>query len=140
MAMLLNAMFLNPDGFQPQLLLLLIGASGLLIGFLWIRRITSPDEGPSPFRYRRHERLDEEWPTWRWTFTRAAMMFARVSLIVSVLAFFGGQGPRAMVRGSEYHGLATVIALAGLVIGNIWIHRIYRANPEPDSRAWRYRR
>jgi drug/metabolite transporter (DMT)-like permease len=138
--MLLNAMFLNPDGFQPQLLLLLIGASGLVIGFLWIRRITSPDEVPSTFRYRTDERLDEEWPTWRWSFTRGALTFARLSLIVSVLAFFGGRGPRAMVPGSEYLGIATLIALAGLVIGNIWLHRIAHADPEAGPSWWRYRR
>jgi len=34
----------------------------------------------------------------------------------------------------------TCLGFAGLLIGFIWTVRIYRANPEPDQRAWRYRR
>jgi hypothetical protein len=138
--MLLDAMFLNPDGFQPQLLLLLIGASGRGIGFFWIRRITRPEEGPSTFRYRTDERLDDEWPTWRWSFTRGALLFARVSLAFVVLGIFAPSGPRALVPGSEYAGVATLISLGGLVIGNIWLHRIANADPEAGRSWWRYRR
>ncbi len=31
------------------------------------------------------------------------------------------------------------LGAAGIVIGFIWMVRIYRANPEPDQGAWRYR-
>jgi hypothetical protein len=36
----------------------------------------------------------------------------------------------------------TVMAfgLAGLAVGLLWMWRIVRADPEPDSRSWRYRR
>ena len=27
----------------------------------------------------------------------------------------------------------------GFVVGFVWMVRIYRADPEPDQRAWRYR-
>jgi hypothetical protein len=30
------------------------------------------------------------------------------------------------------------IAVAGILIGFTWMVRIYRADPEPDQRAWRY--
>ena len=31
------------------------------------------------------------------------------------------------------------LAAAGILIGFTWMVRIYRADPEPDQRAWRYR-
>lgn len=31
------------------------------------------------------------------------------------------------------------IAVAGILIGFTWMVRIYRADPEPDQRVWRYR-
>lgn len=31
------------------------------------------------------------------------------------------------------------IAVAGTLIGFTWMVRIYRADPEPDQEAWRYR-
>jgi hypothetical protein len=33
----------------------------------------------------------------------------------------------------------TGIAVVGFLIGFAWMVRIYRASPEPDQRAWRYR-
>jgi hypothetical protein len=32
-----------------------------------------------------------------------------------------------------------VVGFAGILIGFLWMVRIYRADPEPDQRAWRYR-
>jgi len=32
-----------------------------------------------------------------------------------------------------------VVALASYFLGLAWMVRIYRADPEPDSRSWRYR-
>jgi hypothetical protein len=31
------------------------------------------------------------------------------------------------------------VAAAGCAIGYLWLHRIIRADAEPDQRAWRYR-
>lgn len=31
------------------------------------------------------------------------------------------------------------VAAGGIVTGFIWMVRIYRGDPEPDQRAWRYR-
>ena len=33
----------------------------------------------------------------------------------------------------------TGLGFAGFLIGFVWMVRIYRVNPEPDQRAWRYR-
>ena len=32
-----------------------------------------------------------------------------------------------------------IIGAGGIVTGFIWMVRIYRGDPEPDQRAWRYR-
>lgn len=31
------------------------------------------------------------------------------------------------------------VGFAGILIGFLWMVRIYRTDPEPDQRAWRYR-
>ena len=31
------------------------------------------------------------------------------------------------------------VGFAGILFGFLWMVRIYRADPEPDQRAWRYR-
>lgn len=33
----------------------------------------------------------------------------------------------------------TALAVVGVVVGLVWMVRIYRADPEPDQAAWRYR-
>ena len=31
------------------------------------------------------------------------------------------------------------LAVVGVIVGLVWMVRIYRADPEPDQKAWRYR-
>ena len=33
----------------------------------------------------------------------------------------------------------TALAVVGVIVGLVWMVRIYRADPEPDQKAWRYR-
>ena len=33
----------------------------------------------------------------------------------------------------------TALAVVGVIVGLVWMVRIYRADPEPDQQAWRYR-
>jgi Flp pilus assembly protein TadB len=33
----------------------------------------------------------------------------------------------------------TALGVVGLIVGLIWMVRIYRGAPEPDQHAWRYR-
>ncbi len=35
---------------------------------------------------------------------------------------------------------AWALGAAGIVVGLVWMVRIARAKPEPDTKAWRYRR
>jgi hypothetical protein len=47
--------------------------------------------------------------------------------------FMGPQPTHWQVVGS------LVVGTAGILIGFAWMIRIYRSDPEPDQRAWRYR-
>lgn len=38
-----------------------------------------------------------------------------------------------------WHDWLAPAGLIGVLIGLVWMIRIYRADPEPDQRAWRYR-
>jgi type IV secretory pathway VirB2 component (pilin) len=52
----------------------------------------------------------------------------------------GATSIQPMFVGPKGHETALAgIAIAGFLIGFAWMVRIYRANPEPDQRAWRYR-
>jgi cytochrome bd-type quinol oxidase subunit 2 len=44
------------------------------------------------------------------------------------------------VRPMPWSLILPAAGLLGIVIGLVWMIRIYRANPEPDPKAWRYRR
>ena len=73
-------------------------------------------------------------------------MYAKAEIIVAVVATlvvaflfvaapqtFGPQPPWWMSTGP------LVVSTVGVVIGLVWMVRIYRAKPEPDHGAWRYR-
>ncbi len=34
---------------------------------------------------------------------------------------------------------AVALPVLGIIVGLVWMIRIYRADPEPDQHAWRYR-
>jgi hypothetical protein len=140
--MLFDAMFLNPTGFNPQLLVLGICAIGWIVGVAWLRRIAGadPDKEPSFWRYRQvdHVRRPSKvnWlPTPGWIATRLAMVvavgvFAFVLLAPSLLEAFGGAAAYAPWLWFAAIGLASV--------GTFWIFRIAR-DPESETRFWRYR-
>lgn len=57
-------------------------------------------------------------------------------LIASAPGPMGG-GP--MMEPSPWSYAHLVVAGVGIVVGLVWMIRIYRADPEPDQHAWRYR-
>ena len=96
--MLFGAMFLNPDGFNPSLILLAVGMTGLIVGFAWIRRAAGPDpdKEPSSWRYRQVDKV--RWPSNvklpmpGWIATRLAMAVA-----AGVLVFvFRSEAPQGL--------------------------------------------
>jgi hypothetical protein len=84
---------------------------------------------------------------------RAARRLARLELLVgfaSALLFaflfvakpgFTGGGWRSeswIVRAAP--DAPVVVGVVGVILGLAWMVRIYRGDPEPDMRSWRYRR
>jgi hypothetical protein len=65
-----------------------------------------------------------------------AISVALVAL-VAIAAVALGAGSNTM--GPEPDHWALVPGGVGLVVGLVWMWRILRANPEPDTPAWRYR-
>ena len=57
--------------------------------------------------------------------------FLYVAAPAGIEPMFSGPGwPRAVLAG---------IGVVGILVGFAWMIRIYRADPEPDQRSWRYR-
>jgi hypothetical protein len=129
--MLLEAMFLNPGGLNPRLIILAIAVIGLIVGNAWLRRIAGPDPDrqPSAWRYR-DVRIPRQWPTTGWLATRLGMTLAAVVFLIVLAAPAIGLAPASPLW------LASVVLAA---IGATWIFRIARANPEAGTPPWRYR-
>ncbi len=56
-------------------------------------------------------------------------------LFVSAPGFIGGP----MIDPPIWSYALPVLAVVGPIVGLVWMVRIYRADPEPDQGAWRYR-
>jgi hypothetical protein len=54
-------------------------------------------------------------------------------LYVARPGFMGGGPP------PEWEQASLAVGACGILTGLIWMIRIYRADPEPDQRSWRYR-
>ena len=141
-AMLFGAMLLNDNGINPQLVGLAIAFAGWIVGFVWLRRIAGPDpdKEPSFWRYRQVDEVrgpsKVNWPTPGWIATRLAMVVAAGVLVFVLLApgLLEAFGYAAAYAPWLWFG---AVALAST--GTFWIFRIARANPEADTRSWRYR-
>ena len=60
--------------------------------------------------------------------------------LVLMLAATPMFGPEPTVLGLPNRVVVAALGGAVAVFGLGWMVRIYRANPEPDRRSWRYRR
>jgi hypothetical protein len=56
-------------------------------------------------------------------------------LYVSAPGFIGPMLPEPPVWSYAF----AAIGVLGLIVGLVWMVRIYRGDPEPDQHAWRYR-
>ena len=54
-------------------------------------------------------------------------------LFIAAPNFTGGYDPRPIGL------IVPAIGVVGLVVGLIWMVRIFRADPEPKTKGWRYR-
>lgn len=142
-------MFLNPGGPPWGEIVAIVALTGMVVGFVWLRRITGGDEDPDRSFYRYQGRRGggswipgaPELPTWRWVVTRIALVLARASLLLSVVLWVAQPaGTQAMFSGSDIAWLPWVVGFTGLVIGNVWMTRLARRSPEDGAPpTWRYR-
>jgi hypothetical protein len=146
MAMLLSAMFSGPD---YGWVIALLGFGGMVVGFVWLRRITGGEEDPDRSFYRYQGRRGggswipgaPELPTWRWIVTRAALAVG-IGAVVFAIA-----GPAALHRWDRVMDesfvvgvLAWIGAVVAATVGAAWIVRIVRRSPEDGAPpTWRYR-
>jgi hypothetical protein len=131
-------MFIESDGVDTlRVAILLVAALGLIVGFAWIRRITSPDDQPLTWRYRR-ARIRRR-PTLGWIATRIQMGIAVLVFVLVVTAPIYGFGGLELSQWVQFAPIPWFVAIAMAGIGTLWIFRILRADPEPDTKAWRYR-
>ena len=141
--MFLEAMFLNPGGFDSGPILFAIGMTGLIVGFVWMRRIAGddPDKEPSFWRYRKVEKVSRpskvnRLPTPRWIATRLTMVVSVAVFAFVLLAPALLWANRGAVADAP---LFWIVAVALAAIGTTWIFRIARADPESGTKTWRYR-
>ena len=170
----LEPMFSNPGPYDPRVLILIVAILLSIIGFAWIRSITSVEEdGPSSWRYLRNTddgealveafirdshvaeasteppdiktRIDDlfakSWRRARRGRAAARLMLAAAILAVAFIILFVLAAPNYMYTPEPKPPDVIVLGIPvlGFVIGLAWMWRILRADPEPDSEAWRYR-
>jgi hypothetical protein len=133
--MVFGAMFLYPDGINPNLILLAVCITGLIVGFAWIRWAAGPDpdKEPSFWRYRQADKVrwlsNVKWPMPGWIATRLAMAVAS-----GVLVFvFAPRLLRVFVYAVGNAPWLWFVAIGLASAGTLWILRIARADPEADA-------
>jgi len=142
-------MMLNPGGGDgPWKLLFLIAAVGMLVGFAWLRRISTLDEDPDRSTFRMHRRgtgdsrfrEPVEIPTLNWLLTRGAILLGAGTVAITLFGplVLGGWSPLWDVG-----PVAVVVWLTAIVaatIGTAWMIRIAARGPEDGAPPWRSRR
>jgi hypothetical protein len=146
-----------------------------VIGWIWINRITHPEDyrEANDRSWRSRDRLDlpafrrkharrtgqtsavrpvgrRFRPTRGWLITRTIMGISDVALLLAiwlmVSAWTGADAGFSVlvpsVAGLPARIIIAAVACSGIVVGWIWIRRIARGEPEPESndRFWRSRR
>jgi drug/metabolite transporter (DMT)-like permease len=149
--MLASAMFVNPEGPPAGAILGVAAAIGLVVGFIWLRRISSlgEDADRSFSRLSRQRgggsRLPDvpdirEVPTLGWLVTRAAIMIGVGAIVFAAL------GPLVMRRwtpawdGGAIAALVWLAAIVAATVGTAWMIRIAVRTPEDGAPPWRFRR
>jgi len=56
-----------------------------------------------------------------------------------VAPFLYVAAPGFMGDAPDWDTASLAVGACGILIGLIWMIHLYRADPEPDQRAWRYR-
>ena len=121
--------------------LFLLAAIGMLVGFAWVRRITSlgehPDRSFSRLRGQRGggSRLPDapDIPTRGWLLTRGAIL---IGVGAVAFALFGPQAMRRWDPAFAAGGIAVVmwiVAVLAAAVGTAWMIRIAVRVPDADG-------
>ena len=127
--------------------LFLLAAIGMLVGFAWVRGITSlgehPDRSFSRLRGQRGggSRLPDapDIPTRGWLLTRGAIL---IGVGAVAFALFGPQAMRRWDPAFAAGGIAVVmwiVAVLAAAVGTAWMIRIAVRVPDDGAPAWRSR-
>ena len=141
-------MMLNPGGFSPGLLVLLVAAIGILVGLAWLHRISTLNDDPDRSSFRMHRRgtgdsqvrEPAEIPTVNWLLTRGAILFGAGTVAITL---FGPLVLRGWIPLWEIGPIAVfawIVAVAAAAIGTAWMIRIAVRGPEDGAPPWRSRR
>jgi hypothetical protein len=90
-------------------------------------------------------RRDERVKAARWL-ARAELLVGFASVLLFAFLFLaapwftGGAGPSESWILRQAPTALAVVGIMGVVLGLVWMVRIYRADPEPSERYWRFRR
>ena len=125
----------------------LFGFAMAVVGYIWMIRNIRADPEPIQhiWRYRRIDRVMPLPPdrtvaaserARRGRAIARAMIWA-VTVVFFVSVFWFVARP-ALLYGFQPLPIE-LVGIAMAVLGLLWMVRIYRANPEPDQHAWRYR-
>jgi hypothetical protein len=134
------------DGYWQ--LLVLLPVIGLIVGFVWVRRITTLGEDPDRSFARFNERIGRRWwiprarpvPTRGWMLTRGAIL---IGVGAVALALVGPQVFGNWNLASEKRPLAILMWIAAILAavgGTAWMIRIAVRGPEDGAPGWRSRR
>ena len=141
-------MMLNPGGFSPGSMVLLVAAIGILVGLAWLHRISTLNDDPDRSSFRMHRRgtgdsrfrEPVEIPTLNWLLTRGGILFGAGTV---ALTLFGPLVLRAWIPLWEIGPIAVfawIVAIAAAAIGTAWMIRIAVRGPEDGAPPWRSRR
>jgi hypothetical protein len=119
-------------------------AVGLAVGVAWMTRIVRGPADELVRRYREPLAIPDA-RTWRWWATRTELTVGIVSVVIgvvllpySVRAFFWMSSVGPIVPPIPWGALILLGQIVGLVVGPVWLIRIYRG-PTDEPPPWRYR-
>jgi hypothetical protein len=141
-------MMLNPGGFSPGLLVLLVAAIGILVGLAWLHRISTMNDDPDRSSFRMHRRgtgdsrfLEPvEIPTLNWLLTRGAILFGAGTVAITLFGPLVLRGWSPLWDAGPIAIVAWLAAIAAATVGTAWMIRIAARGPEDGAPPWRSRR
>jgi hypothetical protein len=136
----------DPTAPSYNQLLVVVAGLAMLVGLLWLRRVTTLDDHSDRSFWRSHRERGwgsslpggPEPPTRGWVVTRAEMAIAVTGLAVAVVApAVLTRWERAFAFDGRLAILLWVAAVALAAVGTRRIWRIARGDPDPGPSTWR---